>query len=455
MAELECYELPAGPDAARSAPLRLYRLANPGRPPVLLLHGASASHETFLFPVPRLDGSPRSLAGWLHAMGYEPWLLDWRGSSAVVDQILRSGDPSVLRDQLDFDQAAEFDVPAAVACIGRHTEGASISVIGHCMGGGVLAQAIASGRLERTTISHVVLLTVGLFYEPPIDSRLKSQDYILELLLFRNPEMLSIDPRDSGSWPPELEEMYRNWTPALRPHTGGANSPVHDLCNRLSFMYGPPYLECRLLPHVHAAACLLSYASGGREPKLGETVDGDASGATGVVHDHRLDSGSWSRGSAQGRFVLSPVQGEFRAGEALRIGAETVATAVSKLWETPAELRRQFGALPLRMYVQGARNVRRGWAGRFDAALDDDSLIRPECRDRFHQLRQVTLVSGERNQLWHRNSIDRMSEWLARGRPPRRHRRVIVRGYGHQDLLWGRTATEDVFRAIAAGLPAP
>ena len=78
----------------------------------------------------------------------------------------------------------------------------------------------------------------------------------------------------------------------------------------------------------------------------------------------------------------------------------------------------------------------------------------------FARLKELTLVTGHLNRLWHRQSVDRMYEWLIRDvkrcragdstRP--RIEKVVLRGYAHQDLLWAPTAERDVFPTLAKGL---
>jgi hypothetical protein len=355
---------------APAVPVHLWRRRHEGKPPVLLLHGASARHESFLVPVgPR--GAARSLADWLFERGYEPWLLDWRGSGLVVDEVSRAGTLAPLKERFTFDAAARCDVPAALDKIRAETGAQRIAAVGHCMGAATLAQAVAAGHTEGRHLSHLVLLTLGLFYEPAWDGRIKSQDHVLERAWLAGASEV-IDPRPRGAWPPELEAMYESWPDSLRPHRGdtAALSHIEHMCNRISFMYGSPYREELLSPEVHA------------------------------------------------------------------------------------DLGRQFGAIPLRMYVHGAQNVRRGWAAGVDAPDDDTTLIDERARARFGDLESVTLITGARNQLWHRDSIDRMYEWLRRG--AWRHQRItkhVAPGFAHQDLLWGTGARESIFPVIRAGLP--
>ncbi|MCC6642077.1 MAG: hypothetical protein IT386_13035, partial [Deltaproteobacteria bacterium] len=142
-------------------------------------------------------------------------------------------------------------------------------------------------------------------------------------------------------------------------------------------------------------------------------------------------------------------------GEEIDSRGRRIATCVESE-AIEAELPAQFGAIPLRLYVHAWRNLRRGWAAGFDAGDDDRALVGDEARARFGRLGRLLLLTGERNSLWHRRSIDRMYDWVVRGPGGRALpvTRRVLRGYGHQDLLWGRRAAEEVFPSIERALRA-
>jgi pimeloyl-ACP methyl ester carboxylesterase len=450
-------------------------MPNPGKPPVLLLHGASAQRGTFCIP------KGHSLAEYLWDRGYEPWLLDWRGSCRVTDALEKAGKLAEKRELLDFDRAARQDLPKAIDRITevRADDGQPpqrIHAIAHCMGAGVLAQAIASGDVATNRIGRVVLLTLGLFYEPALDGKLKSQVYVLDRL-WRAGEVSVIDPRspaDKDKWPNDLRKVYREFGTSWRPHPGRDIDPdsSHALCNRVSFLYGTPYQHSQLLRQIHGVRHV-HFVKGRFAPRPGERLrafrlksptDTEAQFPVrpvgeGVVSYVHLASKSWRSGRATGTFGLSCATGTFPKDSDFFADDGRIAAACGDKdpGDEAQQLREQFGAIPLRMYLQGSYNVRRKWAAPFvdstasaRSASQDRSLVGPAALERFRDLPSVFLVTGARNQLWHRDSIDRMYEWLtqgAAGKSPKFRKKVFA-DYGHQDLLWGRFAKKEVFPVL-------
>jgi hypothetical protein len=123
----------------------------------------------------------------------------------------------------------------------------------------------------------------------------------------------------------------------------------------------------------------------------------------------------------------------------------------------PAAVLQQFGGIPFTFYRQCAQNVLRGFAGMLDAEGSlppgttnetmNSVLAQPYLQgDRFKPFQQITLLTGAQNPLFHRDSIDKMGEWLARFRPTvPKH---VLEGFGHQDLWWNRRSPTDVFPLV-------
>jgi hypothetical protein len=274
-------------------------------------------------------------------------------------------------------------VAAAIAAMRgapHHVRG-KIAVLGHCMGGAIVAQGIARGAIGSGDVEHVVLTGLGLFYRAAIDNVLKAEDQALEGLLGDGQHLLhptkgwdrnvcTRDP-DTGPWPPALEDPYGVWLDTPLPHD--CDVPI---CHRLSYMFGMPFIPDKI---------------------------------------RRIHDGGY--------------------------------------------LPSQFGYISLEFLIHCCQNLRRGYAAPFVADRTgrlpaDRRYLR---REAFHD-RRITLITGDLNSLWHRDSIDTMYEWLRRGRrdeQPRSLHKHVVPDFGHQDLYWAEDAPQLVFPKILEGLRRP
>ena len=348
--------------------------ASKGRPAVLLVHGASAGSDTFRI------GEERTLVDYLLGQGLDVWTLDWRASMRRVrDVYCQAVHDGRLGETFTIDAAAEHDVPAAIAAMRQapHNVRGKIAVLGHCMGGAIVAQGIARGAISSADVENVVLTGLGLFYRAAIDNVLKAEDQALEGLLDGGQHLLhptkgwerSVCARDPGDgpWPPPLEDPYRVWLDTPLPHDCNV-----EICHRLSYMFGMPFIPDRI-PAIHAGY-----------------------------------------------------------------------------------LPTQFGYIPLQFLIHCCQNLRRGHAAAFVPA--STGPLPPDTRylqRRPFQDRRITLITGDLNSLWHRDSIDTMYEWLRRGRQaeqPLSLQKHVVPDFGHQDLYWGVDAPGTVFPKILEGL---
>ena len=189
---------------------------------VLLIHGASASSDTFLVP----DGG---LAAALRKAGWEVWLLDWRGSCR------HTRDPEAKMSG-NFDAVARYDLPMAIEVVRRLSGQARIPVVAHCIGAACLSASIARRWTQPSWLGAVTLTTIGLFFRSSVDNFLKAEDGILERVVAGDPELPGIDA-NSSAWPAELALAYRAWPGSWLPN-GGA--PAHEVLRRLTFLYGAP-----------------------------------------------------------------------------------------------------------------------------------------------------------------------------------------------------------------------
>jgi pimeloyl-ACP methyl ester carboxylesterase len=350
--------------------LRHHPGANAARP-VLLVHGASAGSDTFCI------GEKQTVVDYLLKAGFDVWTLDWRAGMRCSQKVY-----CAVKDNpatFTIDAAATYDVPAAINRMRDHHVVEKIGLIGHCMGGAIVAQGIAQGVIPATDVENVVITALGLFYRGALDNVLKVEDQPLEQLLANRQFLLHptkkwassvcIEDPGNGNWDPLLQEPYEAWFDTPLRH----ECNIMD-CHRLSYMFGMPYLPDNI-PSIHK--------------------------------NH---------------------------------------------------LASQFGYIPTQFLLHCAQNLRRGHCGPFvpnsgGAALPPNYsyLINHAA---FKDL-AVTLITGNLNSLWHRDSIDTMYEWLGRGRKrdqPRKLQKYVLNGFGHQDLYWGSDAPKQVFPLIREGL---
>lgn len=489
--------LPGG--AGKSgAPIRLllHRLTVKDGEPVLLLHGASAASNSFLVPCGDSERNSCNLACFLAREGFDVWLLDWRASNLVSEAFLANGGAETAPQAWTFNQAAEFDIKAAIEVMDqvkaedgsrwaetdaddepkadRYGTRRKLHVVAHCMGAAILAEALLKqfagvhGRLSR-----VVLSTIGLFYQTSLDGRLKADAQLLQQMLAKGGSFPVIDPRTGASqdrWPKIVADLYDN----LRLPYDDARIEQEDIpdedrdavrmFNRLSLMYGQPYREGNLAPAIHHRIVKLEVEprDGAAPPlpagtRVVAAVDGNRVPRAEVLVDYH--------GKPDEQLVLWRCHQSFTPRQMLQADGQDVGLVRAAGKPAPALLEKLFGAIPLHLFMHVADNVLAGVAtdagrarGTAPRSLLEGEFVQGEqAYGGFNELTHLTLIGGGLNRLWHRDSIDRMADWLSRN-PKRRRDHVtkwIMRDYGHQDLLWGRNAETDVFPKIRDALRPP
>ncbi len=474
--------------------LLLHRKPNPGAPPVLLLHGASAGADTFLTPRPGSGGGTPNFVDYLFNHGFEPWLLDWRSSHHVVERLKGRSAGEVPKGELfNFNDAAKHDIKAAIAAIDivmmkerRGKPLPKIAAVGFCMGSAILAEALlqaGTGEEDQfdltDRLSHVVLMTIGLFYQMNLNGRLKAEAHLLQRVIADQKKRRFLDPtvvREDGipavnpatgetrwrlvnPWPGQLEKLYQAWRHPyarerlLQENIMQRDCYVREMFNRISFMFGEPYQEGNLIPEIHNTITKLTIEGGdGEGLSQGtriEVKDGAKTIASGeLAYDFS--------GAPDSELALWRCKGRFEEGQRLFADGQSIGNVGRVNLDEPL-LPTLFGPMALHLHQHGAENLRRGVAtlqGGSDA-LPEPLINGSSGYGGFDRLDRLALVSGGLNRLWHRDCIDRMAEWLARNPKRRRHawKKHVFIDYGHQDLLWGKCAATDIFPTILSGLP--
>ncbi|MGQ4418390.1 alpha/beta hydrolase [Streptomyces sp. SAS_269] len=147
---------------------------DPGRPAVLLLHGHTASADMFLLP------ETRNLVDVLLDDGYEPWLLDWRGSRRLPY--------NETGGRYTYDDVALYDIPEAIARVRERIGDRPLFVIAHCIGSLTLSMSMAAGLVPG--LAGVV--SQGVFLTPKLAGRTSLRMSVAgELVRRRSPSTVS------------------------------------------------------------------------------------------------------------------------------------------------------------------------------------------------------------------------------------------------------------------------
>lgn len=152
------------------------------RPAVLLLHGHTASADMFLLP------ETRNLVDVLLDDGYEPWLLDWRGSCRLPY--------NETGQKYTYDDVALYDIPAAVSHIRRRIGDRPLFVVAHCVGSLTLSLSMTAGLVPG--LAGVV--SQGVFLTPKLAGRTSLRMSLAGELLRSRIDHIPVDIRKAGLW---------------------------------------------------------------------------------------------------------------------------------------------------------------------------------------------------------------------------------------------------------------
>ncbi|GHI09923.1 esterase [Streptomyces cellostaticus] len=175
-------EIPFGTSDGVRLGLTRVDTGDPARPAVLLLHGHTASADMFLLP------ETRNLVDVLLDEGYEPWLLDWRGSCRLPY--------NETGRRYTYDDVALYDIPEAVAHIRGRIGERPLFVVAHCIGSLTLSMSLAAGLVPG--LAGVV--SQGVFLTPKLGGRTSLRMSVAGELLKTRIDHIPVDFRKVGLW---------------------------------------------------------------------------------------------------------------------------------------------------------------------------------------------------------------------------------------------------------------
>lgn len=147
--------------------LRLHHAPGGPRGPLLLAPGTAMSGLSMC-----LDTVPCNLTEYLHAEGFDVWLLDWRTSPLLPAH----------RHPYSLLDVARHDWPSAVAAVRAKTGGRRVGVLAHCLSSTALFLSILRGHLKTEHLSAIVASQVAMHLTMNIVGRLKTLSHA-DLLL--------------------------------------------------------------------------------------------------------------------------------------------------------------------------------------------------------------------------------------------------------------------------------
>ena len=230
------FDLPT-PDGMRITLRRYWQGRSPEpptateRPPVLIVHGASASSSTFLAP------RDSSFVDFLRSAGFDVWLLDWRGSGRLVKRLMSRTNGH----RFTIDHAAAFDLPTAVSFVASKTQADAVSLLAHCIGGAVAGTMIAMGGEAVDRLGPIVFSTLALHFQMTPAQRLRGHDSFekgLYRALQAGERRLFIDPR--SRWSPQVDAALTH-AYGLWRGVRGIEDHEDEALLRAEFMFGLPF----------------------------------------------------------------------------------------------------------------------------------------------------------------------------------------------------------------------
>ncbi|MEU4041838.1 alpha/beta hydrolase [Streptomyces antibioticus] len=185
-----------------------------GRPVVLLLHGHTASADMFLLP------ETRNLVDSLLDDGYEPWLLDWRGSCRLPY--------NETGQRYTYDDVALHDIPAAVSRIRERVGERPLFVVAHCVGALALSLSLTAGLVPG--LAGVV--TQGVFLTPKLKGSISLRMSLAGELLRSRMDHIPVDFRKVG--------LRSRYTPlfALASRKAGCPDPTCQILHNSAWGTG-------------------------------------------------------------------------------------------------------------------------------------------------------------------------------------------------------------------------
>jgi len=251
--------LPGNPQV--EAYLTRYRVkSSSDQPPILCIHGYSASGTTFAHStLYGGEGRKGGLAAYLANLNREVWILDMRSSCAV----------SGRRTPWTFEDMAFKDIPVAISQVCEMSGHSHIDVVAHCMGAAMLSMTLLGEpkksadkiRIETTPtkIRKIALSQAGPFLRFTSANTLRAYtlNYIRKLMPQGGYEFTPQDPNSAAN---VLLDRFLNTVPYPDTTEFKAENPLFSNAywvrarHRMDALYGRTFnlknVNSKTLDHI-------------------------------------------------------------------------------------------------------------------------------------------------------------------------------------------------------------
>jgi cholesterol oxidase len=213
--------------------LRLTRYRGGDKGPVILAHGLGVSSLIFA-----IDTIETNLLEYLYGAGYDCWLLDYRCSVAL---------PEDVRLPANGDDIARYDFPAAIRTVKTLTGASTVQVVAHCYGATTFTMAMLGGYLDPRDIRSAVISQISANVRTPLLTELKSAGRLPSLLKSLRINRLTALTDPQGG---HLDHLFDRVAAAYAYPVaqGHCDDPV---CHRITFFYGSLYRHDALNDDTH------------------------------------------------------------------------------------------------------------------------------------------------------------------------------------------------------------
>lgn len=227
-------------------PLLLTNYSNPGKPPVLMLHGLAQGSQIFW-----TDSLEHNLANTFFANGFDVWLVDYRLSNHVL--------PSLQDKDWSIDEIAQFDIPLAIDAVLEATEKKQLAIVAHCVGACGLAMAALRDKTLGKKISAAVTNAIHPWVISSPGNRFRAKlggfyrEWVPQELL--NPIPSTTDTAIQNVTDRlgfGLARIAEDGNHDDHKHYGD-DPVVNSICDRMTFLYGRMWNHRNLAPETHNA----------------------------------------------------------------------------------------------------------------------------------------------------------------------------------------------------------